>query len=92
VSLTEGSFILDHPTANSSSSRLDPSLGLLTIPILSGLVIIRQSGQMLKQVSQFSESLLQGEQLPILEKSSSHNVSEAEALPYENGVSTDSET
>jgi hypothetical protein len=54
---------------------------------------VRQSGQMLQQLSQFSESLLQGEQLPILERrSSGHNELEAEALPYKNALPVDAPT
>jgi hypothetical protein len=80
---------LAYPTPNPSSSRLDPSLAFLTAPILAGLVLLRQSGQMLQQMSQFSESLLQGEQLPILERSSVHNLSKSEALPYKNALPMD---
>lgn len=69
----------------------------MTVPILMGLVLVRQSGKALQQLSQFSESFLQGEQLPILERrSAGHNEPKAEALLYENALpvdlSIDSET
>jgi hypothetical protein len=81
---------LAYPTSNLRSSKLDPSLALLAVPAVVGLVLLRQSGQVLQQLSQFSESLLQGEQLPILERSVVHNVSKPEALPYKNPMPTDS--
>jgi hypothetical protein len=77
-------------STSSPSNKLDPTLGFITIPILAGFVLLRQSGQILQQLSQFSESLLQGEQLPILERrSSGHNESKAEALLYRNALPVD---
>lgn len=65
------------------SSELDPALSLLTVPVLAGLVLLRYSQQTLQQIGQFSESLIQGEQLPILERcSSAQNKVELGEIPY----------
>ena len=70
-----------YPT--SSSGKLDPVLSVLTIPVLFGLTLLRQSSEFVQQLSIFSESLLQGEQLPILEKCPSpQNQLDIKAIPY----------
>jgi hypothetical protein len=72
---------LAHPT---SSGKLDPVLSVLTLPVLFGITLLRQSSELVEQISRFSESLLQGEQLPILEKCPSpQNQLDLEAVPYE---------
>jgi predicted PurR-regulated permease PerM len=59
-------------------------LAVLTAPVLLGLVMLRQLGQTLQQMIQWSESFLQDKQLPILERCSSvQNEAESEALRYE---------
>ncbi len=79
-----------YPPSN-PSNKLDPTLGFITVPILTGFVLLRQSGQLLQQLGQLSESLLQGEQLPILERQSSGCYeSKAEALPYRDALPMDS--
>ncbi len=47
---------------------LGRSPSLVTLPVLMGLITLRQIEQQLGALGQFSESLLQGEQLPILKK------------------------
>jgi hypothetical protein len=47
---------------------LGRSLSLVTLPILVGLLTLRQLERQLGALGQLSESLLQGEQLPILKK------------------------
>ena len=70
-----------YPT--SPSGKLDPILSVLTVPMLFGLTLLRQSSELVQQLSLFSESLLQGEQLPILEKCPSpQNQLDPEAVPY----------
>jgi hypothetical protein len=74
--------LLTYPTT--TSSQLDLALGLLTVPVLFGLILLRQSAQTIQQLSQFSESLLQGEQLPILERCPPVQIKfKHEAVPYE---------
>ena len=74
-------FSLAYPT--SSSGKLDPILSLLTVPVLFGLTLLRQSSEFVQQISLFSESLLQGEQLPILERCPSpQNQPDLKAIPY----------
>ena len=55
-----------------SFEGVEQSLSLVTLPVLVGLVALRQmerrSGTFGGALGQFSESLLQGEQLPILKK------------------------
>ena len=64
---------LAHHDVNSRSSvGLGRSLSLVTLPVLLGLITLRQIERQLGTfggaLGQFSESLLQGEQLPILKK------------------------
>lgn len=58
-----------HQNGNTRSCvGLGRSLSLVTLPVLMGLIIIRHIEQQLGTLGQFSESLLQGEQLPILKE------------------------
>jgi hypothetical protein len=47
---------------------LGRSLSLVTLPFLVGLVTLRHIERQFSTLGQLSESLLQGEQLPILKK------------------------
>ncbi|WP_404784371.1 hypothetical protein [Altericista sp. CCNU0014] len=58
----------DGPQERSNAAGLERSLGLIAIPVLLGLVALRQVERQLTQLGQFSESLLQGERLPILDR------------------------
>jgi hypothetical protein len=70
-------------TSPASADALAGWLGLATIPVLLGLVMIRQTERTLAPLGEFSESLLQGEQLPILESPCSPEASgtQQEAVP-----------
>ncbi len=58
-----------HQDGNARNSvGLGRSLSLVTLPILVGLIALRQLERQLGALGQLSESLLQGEQLPILKK------------------------
>jgi hypothetical protein len=59
----------EHYDMNARNSvGLGRSLSLATLPVLVGLITLRQLERQLGALGQFSESLLQGEQLPILKK------------------------
>jgi hypothetical protein len=47
--------------------KLDPWVGLATLPVLIGLMAIHQTEHGLEKLGQLAESLFQGEQLPFLE-------------------------
>lgn len=70
-------------TGPASANALAGWLGLATLPMLLGLVALRQTERTLVQLGEFSESLLQGEQLPILERPCSPEASgtQQEAVP-----------
>ena len=58
-----------HQDVNARSCvGLGRSLSLATLPVLLGLITLRQIERQLSTLGQFSESLLQGERLPILKK------------------------
>jgi hypothetical protein len=55
-------------TGPGSANALAGWLGLATIPVLLGLAILRQTERTLAQLGKCSDSPLQSEQLPILER------------------------
>jgi hypothetical protein len=55
-----------NPSANAVG--LERSLSLILPPFLFGLMALRQAERQWERLGQLSESLLQGEQLPILDR------------------------
>jgi hypothetical protein len=56
------------PNTKANAAGVERSLSLLCLPLLFGLVTLRQVERQWGQLGQFAESLLQGEQLPILDR------------------------
>ena len=50
---------------------LERSLGLITLPVVLGFITLRQVEHQFGKLGQLTESLLQGEKLPILDRLSS---------------------
>jgi hypothetical protein len=66
---------MNHNSLNQSDSNpkekgvgLERSLSLVTLPFMLGLVALRQVENRWENLGRLTESLLQGEQLPILER------------------------
>jgi hypothetical protein len=56
------------PSLNVRGIGLERSLSLITLPFVLGLVALRQVENRWGKLGQLTESLLQGEQLPILDR------------------------
>jgi hypothetical protein len=56
------------PNLNVREIGLERSLSLITLPFVLGLVALRQVENRWGKLGQLTESLLQGEQLPILDR------------------------
>jgi hypothetical protein len=67
-----------------SAAHLEQPLGLIAIPVLLGLIGLRQAERTITQLGQLSESLLQGERLPILSRRCSgvQNSADPKAVGY----------
>jgi hypothetical protein len=67
-----------------NAALLEQSLGIIAIPVLLALVALRQGERKLTQLGQLTESLLQGEQLPILDRrcSGAQNSADLNTLRY----------
>jgi TRAP-type C4-dicarboxylate transport system permease small subunit len=57
-----------HPNSRTNAVGLERSLGLITLPVVLGLIILRQVEHQFEKLGQLTESLLQGEKLPILDR------------------------
>jgi TRAP-type C4-dicarboxylate transport system permease small subunit len=60
-----------HLNARSHAMGLERSLSLITLPVVLGLVTLRQVEHQFGKLGQLTESLLQGEKLPILDRQGS---------------------
>jgi TRAP-type C4-dicarboxylate transport system permease small subunit len=56
------------PNPKGNAVGLERSLSLITLPFMVGLVALRQVENRWENLGRLTESLLQGEQLPILER------------------------
>jgi hypothetical protein len=56
------------PNPKEKGVRLERSLGLITLPFVLGLMALRQVENRWGKLGQLTESLLQGERLPILDR------------------------
>lgn len=67
-----------------NTAHLEQSLGLIAIPVLLGVIALRQTERAVTQLGQLSESLLQGERLPILDRRCSgvQNSADPKAVGY----------
>jgi hypothetical protein len=57
-----------NPNPRGNGEGLERSLSLITLPFVLGLVALRQVEDRWGKLGQLAESLLQGEQLPILDR------------------------
>jgi hypothetical protein len=57
-----------HPNSRSHVMGLERSLSLITLPVVLGLIALRQVEHQFGKLGQLTESLLQGEKLPILDR------------------------
>lgn len=57
---------MDNKDKKYNSSLLEISIGLLTPPVLLGLTISREMGQIMDSMGEASEEIFRGEHLPIL--------------------------
>jgi hypothetical protein len=66
-----------HPNSRTNAVGLERSLGLITLPVVLGLITLpvvlglitlRQVEHQFEKLGQLTESLLQGEKLPILDR------------------------
>jgi hypothetical protein len=57
-----------HPNSRSHVMGLERSLSLITLPVVLGLITLRQVEHQFGKLGQLTESLLQGEKLPILDR------------------------
>jgi hypothetical protein len=60
-----------HPNARIHVMGLERSLSLITLPVVLGLITLRQVEHQFGKLGQLTESLLQGEKLPILDRQGS---------------------
>jgi TRAP-type C4-dicarboxylate transport system permease small subunit len=60
-----------HLNARSHAMGLERSLSLITLPVVLGLITLRQVEHQFGKLGQLTESLLQGEKLPILDRQGS---------------------
>lgn len=75
---------LAQPSSTTHLSPLEQWVGVLAVPVLMGLVGLRQAEKTLIQWGEWSETLIQGDRLPILDRwcSSAQNPTEQEAVRY----------
>jgi hypothetical protein len=60
-----------YPNSTRHVMRLERSLSLITLPVVLGLITLRQVEHQFGRLGQLTESLLQGEKLPILDRQGS---------------------